>query len=30
MTMFDLFLRGGILMWFILACSILGLAIIVQ
>ncbi|MDH7514735.1 MAG: MotA/TolQ/ExbB proton channel family protein [Bacteroidota bacterium] len=30
MTIFELFLRGGIIMWFILACSILALAIIVQ
>ena len=30
MTLFDLFQRGGSIMWIILACSILGLYIIVQ
>lgn len=30
MTLFDLFLRGGAVMWFILACSVIGLYIIVR
>lgn len=30
MTVFDLFLKGGVVMWIILACSILALYIIVQ
>ncbi len=30
MTLFEMFLRGGSIMWFILACSVLAVAIIVQ
>ncbi len=30
MTAFDLFLRGGIIMWFILGCSIVALAVIIE
>lgn len=30
MNLFDIFLKGGILMWFILACSVIAVAVIVD
>ncbi len=30
MTFFDLFMKGGVIMWFILACSLIAVAIIVE
>ena len=30
MELFSIFLKGGIIMWFILACSIIGLTVIID